>query len=110
MHVNLVGSSTADAREVDDDAVALARFFIDFRPSAMDQAGELLHTIASGRVTEEHIVGEIGAVLKGNCAGRTCADQITMYKSLGVAAQDIVAARQILFRAEQEGRGTIVNM
>lgn len=110
MHVNLVGSSTADAREVDDDAVALARFFIDFRPSAMDQAGELLHAIASGRVTEAHIVGEIGAVLKGNCVGRTCADQITMYKSLGVAAQDIVAARQILLRAEQEGRGFIVNM
>jgi ornithine cyclodeaminase len=48
MHVNLVGSSAADSREADDDVVARSRFFIDFRPSTMDQAGELLHAIAAG--------------------------------------------------------------
>ena len=108
MHVNLVGSSTADAREVDDDVVARTRFFIDFRPSTMDQAGELLHAIAAGRVTEDHIVGEIGAVLAGDYIGRTNTEEITLYKSLGVAAQDIVTARQIVRSAEQKGLGTLI--
>jgi ornithine cyclodeaminase len=107
MHVNLVGSSAADAREADDDVVARSRFFVDFRPSTMDQAGELLHAIAAGSVTEDHIVGEIGEVLAGDCVGRTSADNITLYKSLGVAAQDIVTARHIFHLAEQKGLGTL---
>ncbi len=110
MHVNLVGSSAADAREADDDVVARTRFFIDFRPSTMDQAGELLHAIATGCVTKDHIVGEIGDVLAGNCVGRTSADEITLYKSLGVAAQDIVTARHIFHSAEQECLGTVVTL
>lgn len=110
MHVNLVGSSAADAREADDDVVARTRFFIDFRPSTMDQAGELLHAIAAGRINENHIVGEIGAVLAGDCVGRTHADEITLYKSLGVAAQDVVTARRIFQLAEQKGLGTVVSL
>ncbi|MCE2828335.1 MAG: ornithine cyclodeaminase family protein [Sphingomonadales bacterium] len=110
MHVNLVGSSAADSREADDDVVARSRFFIDFRPSTMDQAGELLHAITAGRVTEEHIVGEIGEVLAGSCVGRTSAEDITLYKSLGVAAQDIVTARHIFHLAEQKGLGTVATL
>ena len=108
MHVNLVGSSAADAREVDDDVVARTRFFFDFRPSALDQVGELLHAIATGRVAEDHIVGEIGAVLAGDYIGRTNTEEITLYKSLGVAAQGIVTARQIVRSAEQKGLGTLI--
>ena len=78
MHVNLVGSSAADAREVDDDVVARTRFFFDFRPSALDQVGELLHAIATGRVAEDHNVGEIGEVSAGDCVGRKSADEITL--------------------------------
>lgn len=110
MHVNLVGSSAADAREADDDVVARTRFFIDFRLSTMDQAGELIHAIESGRINEDHIVGEIGAVLAGDCVGRTHADEITLYKSLGVAAQDIVTAHRILHLAEQKGLGTLITL
>jgi ornithine cyclodeaminase len=110
MHVNLVGSSAADAREADDEVVARSRFFIDYRPSTMDQAGELLHAIAAGRVTEDHIVGEIGEVLAGSSVGRTSAEDITLYKSLGVAAQDIVTARHIFHLAEQKGLGMVATL
>lgn len=108
MHVNLVGSSSADAREADDEVVLRARFFIDYRPSTMDQAGELLHAIAGGLVGEDHIVAEIGEVLSGASQGRSEADEITVFKSLGVAAQDIMTARMILELAEQQDLGIVV--
>lgn len=107
-HVNLVGSSVADAREVDDDLVAQSRYFVDYRPSTMDQAGEFLHALTAGRVSEEHIAGEIGGVLSGVVPGRQSAEEITVYKSLGVAAQDIVTARHVYALAMEQGLGTPV--
>lgn len=107
-HVNLVGSSVADAREVDDDLVERSRYFVDYRPSTMDQAGEFLHALAAGRVGEDHIAGEIGAVLSGEAPGRQSAKEITVYKSLGVAAQDIVTARHVYTLAMEHGLGATV--
>ena len=106
-HLCLVGSSIPSTREVDDDCVAMGRFFVDYRGSAMAQAGELLHAIKSGRVTDAHVVAEIGEVLAGQVAGRRSADEITIYKSLGVAAQDLAAARFVQQRAVQLDRGTV---
>ena len=109
-HVNLVGSSFPDAREVDDDLVARSRFFIDYLPSTMAQAGEFLHALNAGLITEAHVAGEIGAVIDGTVRGRQSADEITIYKSLGVAAQDIVTARRVLDLACKAGLGTVVNI
>jgi ornithine cyclodeaminase len=109
-HLCLVGSSIPVTREVDDDCVAMARFFVDYRESAMAQAGELLGAIRSGRVTEAHIAGEIGDVLSGRVVGREHSDQVTVYKSLGVAAQDLAAAAVILRSAEAEGVGQLVEI
>lgn len=106
-HLCLVGSSIPSTREVDDDCVAMGRFFVDYRGSALAQAGELLHAIQSGRVTDAHIVAEIGAVLAGQVAGRRTADEVTIYKSLGVAAQDLAAATFVLQRARDLDRGTV---
>jgi ornithine cyclodeaminase len=105
-HLCLVGSSVPSKREVDDDCVAMARFFVDYRGSAMAQAGELLHAIRSGRVSETHIVAEIGAVLSGAVAGRRSATDVTVYKSLGVAAQDLAAAMLVYRRAVERDKGT----
>jgi ornithine cyclodeaminase len=85
----------------------MSRYFVDYRGSAMAQAGELLHAIDSGRVSDAHIVAEIGAVLSRECAGRRTADEVTIYKSLGVAAQDLAAATFVLQRARALGRGTV---
>ena len=105
MHINLVGSAIPSAAEVDAEAVQRARFYVDYREAAMAAAGELLKAIASGAVTQDHIAGEIGEVLLGQAEGRRSADDITIYKSLGVASQDLAAAHAIWQQAEHENAG-----
>jgi ornithine cyclodeaminase/alanine dehydrogenase-like protein (mu-crystallin family) len=109
-HLCVVGSSVSSRREVDDDCVARSRFFVDYRASAMAQAGELLHAIGNGTVSASHILGEIGEVLEGRIEGRRSDDDITLYKSLGVAAQDLVAATVVLRAAESSGAGTLISL
>jgi len=107
-HVNLVGSSRNTSREADDEVVTLARYFVDSRTSARAEAGELKHAMDAGLVGESHVLGEIGEVLSGKVAGRTGPAEITVYKSLGVAVQDLAAARVIYDRAIDGGIGTRV--
>ncbi len=109
-HINLVGSAIPTTAEVDDEAVSRARFYVDYRPAAMAAAGELLKAIASGAVSEAHIVGEIGEVVAGTVPARQSPQEITMYKSLGVAAQDLAAAHAIWRAAEAENCGTLVDL
>jgi ornithine cyclodeaminase len=109
-HVNLVGSSSADAREADDALVQRSRFFVDYIPSTLDQAGEFLHAKAAGLVDDTHIVAELGAVLDGAANGRRDAGEITVYKSLGIAAQDVVTARQVYRAACAEGSGVTASI
>ncbi|MCG6856962.1 MAG: ornithine cyclodeaminase family protein [Salaquimonas sp.] len=97
-HINLVGASIAAAREIDDEGVACGRYFVDLKSSAAVQAGEYLGALESGAITEAHLLGEIGEVYSGEIAGRTSSDEITIYKSLGTAAQDLAAGYEILRR------------
>ena len=76
----------------------------------MAAAGELLNAIANGAVEESHIVGEIGEVVSGKVAGRQNSQEITMYKSLGVASQDLAAAHAIWTMAEAENSGLEVDL
>jgi len=105
-HLCLVGASIPSSREVDDECVAMSRFFVDYRASAMAQAGELLHAIGQRVVTEAHIVAEIGDVLAGRVPGRRSDAEVTVYKSLGVAAQDLAAATLVYRRSVELGVGT----
>ncbi len=109
-HLCLVGASIPSSREVDDDLVARSRYFVDYRGSALAQAGELLDAMKAGRVTEAHIVGEIGEVLSGTVAGRLAAADVTVYKSLGVAAQDLVSALVVYRNALARGLGTTATL
>lgn len=106
-HLNLVGSSIPSTREVDDELVVKSRYFVDYRGSALAQAGELLEAIKAGHVTESHILGEIGDVLERVVPGRTSAADVTVYKSLGVAAQDLVSALLVYSRARERGLGVL---
>jgi ornithine cyclodeaminase len=107
-HVNLVGSSGLYAREADDEVVTMSRFFVDSRISARAEAGELKHAMDAGLVSESHILGEIGEVLSGKAVGRMSNHDVTVYKSLGVAAQDLAAAHVIYDHAVRDGLGTRV--
>jgi len=109
MHLNLVGAAVRTAAEADQDVVTRSRYFVDYRPSIMDQAGELLDAIEAGAVSEEHIAGEIGEVLAGRCAGRLNDEEITLYKSVGVAAQDLGAGLACYQRAREKGIGIEVD-
>ena len=107
-HVNLVGASRVTAREADDEVVTRSRFYVDYRQSALSEAGELRHAIDAGLVGASHVVGEIGDVLNGNVAGRSRPDEITVYKSVGIAAQDLATAQAICERAARLSLGTRV--
>ena len=107
-HVNVVGASIPSRREVDDALVLRSEIFCDYRPSLLAQAGEVVDTLKAGLITEDHLKPEIGAVLNG-APGRSGPEAITVYRSLGIVAQDLAAATHALTRAQSEGRGQVVS-
>ena len=109
-HLNVVGASIPSKREIDDTAVLRAALWVDYRPSALAQAGELVDMIAAGVLEPSHIRAEIGAVIRGDASGRGAADQITLYRSMGVIAQDLACAQHVLEAAERDGRGQLVEL
>ncbi len=109
VHLNVVGSSVAAAAEVDIAAVVKTRFFVDCRNSTVNEGGEYLRALRAGAITAEHIVGEIGEVANGSRAGRRSPLDMTLYKSLGVAPQDLAAAHHVLEKARAAGIGQIVD-
>src|SRR5262245_35042075 len=109
-HVNAVGASVKDARELDTAAVAGARLFVDRRESALAEAGDFLIPKTEGAVGDDHIRGEIGELLLGRLPGRQSRDEITLFKSLGLAVEDVAAARVIYANATRSGTGTWVEL
>ncbi len=104
-HVNAVGSSVRHARELDTAAVLKSRLFVDRVESTVNEAGDFLFPKEEGALDESHIVGEIGDVLLGKLAGRQSRDAITLFKSLGLAVEDLAAAHFVYSRAVETGSG-----
>ncbi len=94
-HVNAVGASLPTARELDTPAIVAARLFVDRRESALHEAGDFLIPKAEGAITDAHIQAELGEVLTGVHPGRRAPDEITVFKSLGLAVEDVAAAHRI---------------
>jgi ornithine cyclodeaminase len=109
-HVNAVGASVKTARELDTDAVKKARLFVDRRESALSEAGDVLVPLAEKAIREDHIRGEIGEVLAGKVEGRKTSREITLFKSLGLAVEDLAAVHLIYTRAVEQGLGTLVEL
>ena len=107
-HINAVGSSVRSARELDATAVQRARLYVDRRESALAEAGDFLLAKEEGAVGDDHIQGELGEVLLGTVQGRRSAEEITLFKSLGLAVEDLAAAHAILAKATAQGAGTWV--
>jgi alanine dehydrogenase len=107
-HINAVGSSVPFARELDTAAVVRSRMFVDRRESTLNEAGDFLFPKHEGAVADDHIRGELGDVLLGRVAGRTSAEEITLFKSLGLAIEDVAAAHHVYTRARSRGLGTPV--
>ena len=107
-HVNAVGASLPIARELDTEAVRRSRLFVDLRESALNEAGDFLIPRNEGAITEQHILGELGELLTGLIAGRQDPADITLFKSLGLAVEDVAAVRHVYEKALAAGAGTRV--
>jgi ornithine cyclodeaminase len=107
-HLNLVGSSTPNAREVDSETMAAASLFVDRRESTINEAGDYLFAVRDGVIGPDHIRAEIGEVLRGDKPGRTSSEEITLFKSLGLAVEDLFAAKYVYRKAKQSNVGTWV--
>jgi alanine dehydrogenase len=105
-HINAVGSSIKTHRELHTDAVQRSRLFVDRRESALNEAGDFLLAKAEGAIDEDHIVGEIGDILLGKLDGRESAEEITLFKSLGIAIEDLAAVQMVFEHAQVQGLGT----
>ncbi len=109
-HINAAGSSVASDRELDTASVLRARLFVDCRESTVNEAGDFLIPKKEGAVTDEHIQGELGEILLGSIQGRQSADEVTLFKSLGVAVEDLAAATYVYTEAKDRGVGTEVEL
>jgi ornithine cyclodeaminase len=104
-HVCAVGACRPDQREMDTALVARGRLFVDSRGGALAEAGDVLLPIEEGAFDETHIAGELGEVAAGSVAGRRSAAEVTIFKSLGMAVEDIAAAHLAYQKATERGLG-----
>ena len=104
-HVTSVGACVADWRELDGAAVARARVFVDSLEAARVEAGDLIGAQRDGLWSFEEAAGEIGAVFAGTLPGRTSPEQVTLFKSLGLACEDVASGAWLLARARERGVG-----
>lgn len=105
-HLNAVGACTPNSRELDARVVAASSLFVDSVESAVNEAGDYLRAAHEGAVRPGHIRAELGEVLRGTRPGRTSADEITLFKSLGLAVEDLAAAEYLYRKAKEAGAGT----
>jgi ornithine cyclodeaminase/alanine dehydrogenase-like protein (mu-crystallin family) len=108
VHVNAVGASLPTARELDTAAVRNARLFVDRMESALSEAGDFLIPRSEGAIDDSHILGELGELLAGRMTGRLNGDQITLFKSLGLAVEDVAAVQHIYDKSGATGSGTSI--
>jgi len=109
-HVNAIGSSIPTTRELDTATMVEGSLFVDRRESTINEAGDYLFPFREGAITPEAIRGELGEVLIGSVEGRRSEDELTVFKSLGLAVEDLAAAEYVLQRAEAENAGSVVSL
>ncbi len=108
-HVNAIGTHSPNSREVDSGTMGVARIFVDRRESAINESGDYLLAAKEGVVTPESIIAEIGELLIGAKAGRSSASEITLFKSLGLAIEDVACADYLFKKATTQNTGSWVN-
>jgi ornithine cyclodeaminase/alanine dehydrogenase-like protein (mu-crystallin family) len=109
-HLNAVGSSIPTTRELDTQTMADAALFVDRRESTVNEAGDFLFPQREGAIGPDHIRAEIGELLIGAAEGRSSDRELTVFKSLGLAVEDLAAAEHVLRRAEAENAGVVVSL
>ena len=108
-HISAVGSYRPDMQEVPAETLQRARIFVDSRSAALEEAGDLIQPMHARLFDESHIGGELGEVVTGRIPGRQSSEQITYFKSVGIAVQDALAAQVALTNARKMNLGTEVD-
>lgn len=108
-HLNAVGTFSFHAREIDTATMVAATLFVDRLESALNEAGDYLIAAKEGAIGPDHIRAELGQLVTGNHPGRTSPDEITIFKSLGLAIEDLAAAAFVSRKAREARVGTLVN-
>jgi ornithine cyclodeaminase/alanine dehydrogenase-like protein (mu-crystallin family) len=106
VHINAVGSWRPRTAEIPPDTVCRARVFVDHRVAALEEAGDLLLPLQEGRITAEHVRTELGDLIANRMAGRQTRDEVTLFKSVGLAVQDLFAVARAVANARRLGIGT----
>lgn len=109
-HITAVGACRPDQREMPTALVRRGRVYVDSHAAAAKEAGDLILPQQEGAFDAAHIQGELGAVVSGRVAGRTSDREVTIFKSLGMAIEDVVAARLAVERARAAGLGQVMKM
>lgn len=109
-HINAVGAYTPQMQEVDAETIRRAKVVIDSHQASLAEAGDLIIPLRQGLIAQSHIHAELGEIVAGLKPGRERYDEITYFKSVGVAVQDVAAARRVLDRAAQLGLGLEVEL
>ena len=109
-HVNAIGTHSPKSREIDSATMAASRIFVDRRESALNEAGDYLLAAKEGLINADGIVGEIGELLIGTKHGRNSVNEITLFKSLGLAIEDVACAEYLYQKALSQNCGTWVNL
>jgi ornithine cyclodeaminase/alanine dehydrogenase-like protein (mu-crystallin family) len=110
VHITGVGSYTPQMQEVDEITVQQAKIVVDSLQACLAEAGDLITPLEKGIISKLDIHAELGQIVNGDQPGREAYDEITFFKSVGVAVQDVVAASEILRAAEAQGLGTVVEL
>jgi alanine dehydrogenase len=109
-HISAVGAYTPEMQELPAATVARATVVVDAVDAALSEAGDLIIPLRDGLVSREHFARELGTVASGAAPGRANADEVTLFKSVGNAVQDVVVARRAVDRARQRGLGTEIDL
>ncbi|MGQ7793099.1 ornithine cyclodeaminase family protein [Faunimonas sp. B44] len=104
VHLDLVGGFTPAMREADDAAVRAARLFVDTRAGALEEAGDLVQPMAAGIIGEADVAADLFELCRGEAEGRRSAAEITLFKSVGTALEDLAAAIEVVSGLEPPGR------
>ena len=109
-HINAIGSYTPEMQEVPTASVVRALLVVDSREAVLAESGDVIIPLQTGAITEEHLHAELGEIVSGSRPGRTSAEQITLFKSVGVAVQDAMAAGRALAMAQELDLGQLIEL
>jgi ornithine cyclodeaminase len=109
-HISAVGAYTPEMQELPAETVARATVVVDAVDAALSEAGDLIIPLRDGLVSREHLARELGMLVSGSTPGRTSEEEVTLFKSVGNAVQDVVVAKRAVERAREQGVGTEIEL